>query len=235
MSGAVTKVKVNRSSEELQMREIVAARLRELWPDARIIHELPLRYSTNRIDVAAVTQDALAVVEIKSSKDDTSRLRAQLRGFEPIATNMICAVAPSHWTPATQEVKTLPRGGTQYSYTPCETRRIIDDTVGFRCGVWLVEPGAPIIVEHDHWPMRQRPCVARLLDLMHVSELVAIAERHKVQTAKRPNHTDLTNLLNDHLTGATARRECYAALRNRDAFDKASDAPLPALISQGDA
>ena len=224
----MTKPVRNRSSEELQMRDIVAARLRELWPDARIIHELPLRYSQNRIDVAAVTPDALAVVEIKSSKDDTSRLRAQLRGFEPISTYMICAVAPSHWAPATQEVKALKGGGTQYRYTPCETKRIIQDEVGYRCGVWLVSPGEPIVLEHDHYPARHKACVSRLLDLLHVSELVAIADRHKIQTAKRPNHLDLTNLLNDHLTGATARRECYAALRSRNAFDKASDAPQAA-------
>ena len=59
----------NRSSEELAMRDLVVPELRRRWPTARIIHELPTRYSSNRIDLAAVTESAIIGVEIKSSRD----------------------------------------------------------------------------------------------------------------------------------------------------------------------
>lgn len=219
-------LKQNRFSEELLMRHAVVDRLRTLWPSARIIHELPLRYSTNRIDVAAVTPDFIAAVEIKSSKDDTSRLRAQLRGFEPISTYMICAVSPAHWAEDEREVKELKRGGTQYRHIPCETKRIIRDEVGSRCGVWLVTPGEPIRIESDHYEIYHRPCAARLLDLLHVSELTAIASRRSIFVGRTPNHKTLRDALTDHLPGRDARREAYAALMARDAFDKASDPPI---------
>ena len=45
-----------RSDEELQMRALIVPELRKRYPSGRIIHELPLRYSTSRIDLAAVTE-----------------------------------------------------------------------------------------------------------------------------------------------------------------------------------
>ena len=50
------------------MRALIVPELRKRWPAARIVHELPLRYSTRRIDLAAITETEIISVEIKSSK-----------------------------------------------------------------------------------------------------------------------------------------------------------------------
>ena len=85
---------VNRSSEELAMRDLVVAELRRRWRSAQIIHELPLRYSAKRIDLAAITDAEIISVEIKSSRDVVDRLEAQVRAFLPISTRVIVALAP---------------------------------------------------------------------------------------------------------------------------------------------
>jgi hypothetical protein len=84
----------NRSGEELAMRALIVPELRKRYPSARIIHELPLRYSSNRIDLAAVTETEIISVEIKSSRDSLDRLEGQLRAFQPISARIITALAP---------------------------------------------------------------------------------------------------------------------------------------------
>ena len=103
---------VNRSSEELEMRALIVPELRKRYPSARIIHELPLRYSTNRIDLAAVTEDEIVTVEIKSSRDVVDRLERQLREFAPISSRLICALAPKWNEKLPYLVTESARGGT---------------------------------------------------------------------------------------------------------------------------
>lgn len=188
------------------MRALVVPKLRQLWPDARIIHELPLRYSTRRIDLAAVTPDALVSVEIKSSRDDTSRLEAQMRGFAPVSDFMICAVAPKHLTG--------------------DVTNIIERTVGHACGLWVVDvPCGSVTVDRGHWLLRGR-WAHHMLDMLHVEELIAIADQHRVSRKRRPNHTDLVDALTDILAGREVKAAFFAALRSRHAFAAQSDPPI---------
>jgi hypothetical protein len=217
---------VNRSGEELAMRALVAARMRDLWPSARIIHELPLRYSARRIDVAAVTEDDIFCAEIKSSRDTLDRLEEQLRGFASIASGMIVALAPKHAGREDSGSHDRARRG-----RPDNARDIIrrvDDTTA----VWIAdaETGA---LDASHAPWRfytRRPWTARMLDMLHNVELEDIAYRHRclARGSKPPNHESLVTACEDLMGGREIRRAVCAALRTRDAFDKQSDPPIAA-------
>ncbi|MCK1503908.1 hypothetical protein [Bradyrhizobium sp. 18] len=216
--------KQNRSSEELDMRALIVPELRKRWPGARIIHELPLRYSTNRIDLAAVTEAEIVSIEIKSSRDVMTRLEGQLRAFKPISSRIIAALAPC-WNEQLPMIETKIRYGTCYSpqYTP--TQELIHKIGGIE--VWTVGVTAGTVKVTDGGPYRaNKPWLAQMLDMLHVSELEAIAHGHQIAVAKRPTHLTLVTDLVDMLQGREVVKAVCRALRSRNAFDKASDAPI---------
>ena len=219
--------RINRSSEELDMRSLLVPELRKRWPGARIIHELPLRYSSNRIDLAAITETEIISVEIKSSRDVMDRLEAQLRAFMPISSRIIAALAP-RWNEKLPGIETKhPSGGTGYrmQYTP--TQEIIRRVGGVE--VWTVDATAGAITEMDgDYYRKRKPWLAQMLDMLHVSELVDIADRHRVAVGKRPNHLTLVSELVDMMQGREVVKATCAALRARNAFDKMSDPPITA-------
>jgi hypothetical protein len=218
--------RTNRSSEELEMRALIVPELRKRWPGARIIHELPLRYSTNRIDLAAVTETEIVSVEIKSSRDVMDRLEAQLRAFHPISSRIIAALAP-RWNLKLPMIETKLDFGTSFAPQYTETQQIIRKVGGVE--VWTVDSGAGSIEITDGGPYRaNKPWLAQMLDMLHVSELVAIAERHHIAVAKRPVHLTLVTDLVDMLQGREVVKAVCQALRERNAFDKASDPPMVA-------
>jgi hypothetical protein len=215
----------NRSGEELAMRALIVPELRKRYPSARIIHELPLRYSSNRIDLAAVTETEIISVEIKSSRDSLDRLEGQLRAFQPISARIITALAPK-WNVKLPGIRTEhPSGGIGYQqqYTP--TQEIIRRIGGVE--VWTVDADAGAITEMDGDYYRNRkPWLAQMLDVLHVAELVAIAERYNVAVSKRPVHITLVSDLVDLLQGREVVRAVCRALRARAAFCAGTDAPI---------
>jgi hypothetical protein len=221
---SVPQKRIGRSSEELDMRAIVVPELRKRWPGARIIHELPLRYSTNRIDLAAVTETEIISVEIKSSRDVMDRLEAQLRAFQPISARIIAALAP-RWNEQLPMLETKVQYGTCFAPQYTETQDIIRKVGGIE--VWAVDAAVGSLNVTDGGPYRSnKPWLAQMLDMLHVSELVDIARRHQICVAKRPVHFTLVTDLVDMLQGREVVRSACAALRARNAFDKMSDPPV---------
>ncbi|MES5483599.1 hypothetical protein QMZ05_12645 [Bradyrhizobium sp. INPA03-11B] len=215
----------NRSDEELAMRGLIVPELRKRYPGARIIHELPLRYSSNRIDLAAVTESEIVSVEIKSSRDVMDRLEAQLRAFIPISSRIIAALAP-RWNEKLPTIRTEhPSGGVGFrqQYTP--TQEIIRRVGGVE--IWTVDAAAGAITEMDGGYYRARkPWLAEMLDMLHVAELVAVAERHCIAVGKRPAHLTLVSALVDLLQGREVVAAVCRALRARAAFCEGTDAPI---------
>lgn len=199
----------NRSAEELTIRARVATELRRLYPDARIIHELPLRYSSNRIDVAAVRPSAIISAEIKSSRDVIDRLEAQLRAFQPVSYRLIVATAQKHADAARSVTARVSTGD-----------------------VWTVDPDTGkldgFIEEAYYHRSGMPPWGGRMLDMLWRDELALVAARHQVPAGIRPTHTALRNACAAALTGRQAVEAVCRALRTRAAFDKASDPPLAA-------
>lgn len=219
----------NRSSEELQMRELIVPELRKRYPSARIIHELPVRYSTNRIDLAAVTETEIISVEIKSSKDVIDRLEAQLRAFQPISARIIVALAP-RWNEQLPTLKTEYEGGAiGYREQFTETQQIIRRVGGIE--IWTVdaEAGSVTVTDGD-WHRARKPWLAQMLDMLHVAELIDIAHRRRVVVPMRPTHLTLVSALVDMLQGREVAADVCRALRARDAFCEGTDAPI--LVSE---
>jgi hypothetical protein len=229
LSDGVTPV--NRSSEELRMRELIVPELRKRCPSARIIHELPLRYSERRIDLAAVTESEIISVEIKSSKDVADRLEAQLRGFLPISSQVIVALAPK-WNEKLPSIERKRKDYTSYSPQYTEAQEIIN-RVGWHpfVEVWTVDADAGTIHITDRAHRKQQPWASRLLDILHVSELVSIAGKHRCWQGKRPRHTDLVTACVELMTGREIVAAVCGALRNRSAFGRDSDPPIAAMAS----
>lgn len=209
----------------MAMRALIVPELRKRYPSARIIHELPVRYSTNRIDLAAVTETEIVSVEIKSSKDVMDRLEAQLRAFQPISSRIIAALAP-RWNEQLPHLKWEPHPGVHCSrpqYT--ETQEIIRRVGGV--GIWTVDAaaGAITVTEGDYYRAR-KPWLAQMLDMLHVAELIDIADRYRIAVPKRPNHLTLVSELVDMLQGREVIAAVCRALRARDAFCDGTDEPI---------
>lgn len=87
-----------RSADEQEIRDAVVACLRQHLPDVRIIHELNVAgHGSNRIDVAAVTPQAIVAVEIKSKKDTLSRLADQWKAFNAACHRVYIAAHEKHF------------------------------------------------------------------------------------------------------------------------------------------
>lgn len=219
--------KRNRSNEELQMRELVVAKLRQRFPSARIVHELPLRYSSNRIDLAAITETEIISVEIKSSKDVADRLEKQVRSFLPVSSRIIVALAPK-WNPEPHLVWEDTKHGKSgsYEYTPVqELLRSIDGPIE----TWTVcAESKSIKVSDGDWHRNHVGWALMMLDMLWREELLGIAGNHRICLPKRPTHMDARNACEELMTGREIRVAVCRALRARSAFDKASDAPIAA-------
>lgn len=84
------------SEAEERIRAKAEAMLRRNWPDARIIHELMMEQGGCRLDLAAVTTDLIALVEIKSERDVLHRLPDQIRAAVKVSKSVYIATAERH-------------------------------------------------------------------------------------------------------------------------------------------
>ena len=226
--------KLRRSAEEGAMRALCIAELRKRYPDARIIQELPLRYSSNRIDLAAVTPDKIVSLEIKSSRDVADRLEDQIRAFIPVSHRIIVALAPC-WLPKPEYRTERRRFGTAYlvnNETPAQAalRRI---GAPMMIETWTCCHEAGISGNDREWACRDSyPWPVKMLDVLWVSELKEIATRHRVSVDKRTPHLKLVAACCDVMTSREIVTAVCRALRGRDAFDKLSDPPVGAESSK---
>jgi hypothetical protein len=206
----------------MRMREIVAARLRSFWPTARIIHELPVRYSTNRLDMAAITETELIGVEIKSSRDVLGRLEAQIRAFMPVTHRLWVCLAPEHNAKLPDIVEERERSiHYRRQFTPAQ--EIIERVADRWVEVWTVDADAGesfgtrggYLSQWDH----RIPWGAAMLDMLWNSELAAMG-------GSNSRHDHQVRRLADAMTGCEIVRGVCAALRARDAFAAESDPPI---------
>jgi len=217
----------NRSTEELEMRRCCADHLRRIYPDGRLIHELPLRYSTRRIDLASVTPDRIIAVEIKSSRDTTDRLEAQLRGFAPICSRIYVALAPV-WNEALPGESMTKKNRTVYRPRSTEAQALIAAVRRDApwIATWTCDPDAadPIRLTAGYYGENTHPWPAKMLDVLHVAELERLCAEHGV--APGSSHARLCDALLGALRGPQVARAVCAALRARDAFCAGTDAPV---------
>lgn len=214
-----------RSAEELAMRDLIVPELRLRWPQARIVHELPLRYSERRIDLAAITETEIVSVEIKSSRDVADRLEAQLRGFIPVSTRVIVALAPKWNVDLPSIERPGPSGrGTRYTHQFTAAQAAIQRVGTSSVSVWEVcaETGRVDPGYERHEP--RQPWAAKMLDVLWVAELLRVAIDHAVPIHGTSPHDVLVRACCDAMTGRDVTRAVCRGLRAR-IFPQA-DAPI---------
>lgn len=218
---------VNRSDEELAMRGLMVSMMRTRWPSARIVHELGLRYSTNVIDIAAITEREIIAVEIKSSRDTLERLEKQVRAFAPICAKVIVALAPK-WTEAK-------RGGSTVQNVHARRAKNIErhdalgmlDMVGsHHVAPWLccAESRRIEAVGWDGDSRNPFPWPVRMLEMLHVAELQQIALEQRIGVGS--THAKLVAALCSSMPGRDVARSVCFALRMRRSSNAMSDAPI---------
>src|SRR3546814_18652875 len=91
------------SVAEERIRGKVEAKLRLLFPEARLIHELVLKQGGVRIDLAAVTTARLICIEIKSERDVMTRLPDQCAAMRLVCDTWSVRVA-DEWLDPLREI-----------------------------------------------------------------------------------------------------------------------------------
>jgi hypothetical protein len=190
------------SQAEARIREKAERLLRDSFPGARIVHEFDL--GGVRLDLAAITEDRLAVLEIKSELDTLSRLERQVKFGLRIGGPVLVCYAPK-WE---------------------EPIRALDFADRWRVE-WLMETDdgfsglghRRITADHDRYDNRA------LFWLLLKPELLALARPH----GGKVRHTvpELQSIVHENLTGREIRRGVMAALRARR-FGWTCDEPIGA-------
>jgi hypothetical protein len=204
------------SPAEREIRDYAADRLRQMIPGARIIHELVV--GGCRADLAAVTEERVTLVEIKSERDTLKRLPEQVRQFSRAAHEVI-VIAHARWWDTTPYHNGAPR------FVPGKD---LADGLKEAC-VW----GYPEVADRypygawsmqRFWSAQPEPHAARLLELCWKAELLAECSRHRIAASSRTNMMTLIRDMAWHMTGAEITRAVCRQLRMRE-FPEA-DAPI---------
>ncbi|PWJ81541.1 hypothetical protein C7441_11073 [Pseudaminobacter salicylatoxidans] len=202
-----------RSSAEVEIRDAVVKRFRELWPDARIIHEMNVEHGSSRADVVAVQPDRLWICEIKSKKDKLDRLSGQIADFGPCCHGMIVA-AHEKWTKS-PGMETMKHGIIRQIQSPLSlalagTRRCYD--------IWeYPEPNRESRWRNWSEPYRAEvPWYHRMLMLLWADEIRSVASEHRVSCDRRTPAYKLAPEISRLLSGKEIETAVCKMLRARE-------------------
>lgn len=191
MSGSVAEERIRAKAE---------AMLRQLWPDARIIHELVLIQGGERIDLAAVRPDMLIVIEIKSERDVLTRLPKQAEAAMRVADLFGVCIAEKH---AGKVARSYETPDDRYRL-PYDAELLIETDDGFHA------PYSPFDLGWLGNRREPRLCnPADRLEMLWAEELKLVSRAPKLsrQPAKR--------LVCETMTGRQIREAVCATLRAR--------------------
>ncbi len=201
----------HRSADEAEIRGAAIARLRDVMPGCRIIHEINCAsFGPNRIDLLAVTRDRIAAVEVKSKRDKLDRLPAQIASMRGVAHYAIAALHEKFltpWQPNLQHGSALPGFN-----EPQEARGAV---------VWAY-PVIPRAGSLGDWSLMDRWTKPKLLpppdfiDLLWAVELRAIVRKHSLHKgASALDMPQMVDLIRWALPGKRVLAETCATLRSR--------------------
>lgn len=209
-----------RSEAEAEIREPVVARLREIVPGCRIIHEINATGFGNRIDVLAVGEDRIAAVEIKSAKDKLDRLPAQIEAMRGVTTEVFAALHEKFLD--VTGIGAMPpdaaRHATVWVYPRAERKGHVD------CGLdWN---------RFDRWkkPVRNLPPTA--INILWREELHEICDRLGVRGVSRLDMRQAIDEIRWRMTGEEITKTICRALRSRECPE--ADAPVATATSAND-
>lgn len=233
---------MTRSAEEEAIRIDVVARLRELLPGARIVHELNVAgQGTNRIDVAAITPDIIVGVEIKSKKDTLERLEKQWAAFSKCCHLVIVAAHEKHFTeyrnPAYRDdvppeiylnhplfIAKMSMSDHVWRFPPPVPLPSPERLGRFSFGHgerWLFDPWRDIL---PRMPLHS----VSLLEMLWASELQAECSRHKISVTARSTRLVMIREMALHASGRQVTQAVCRQLRARTFAE--ADPPIPIII-----
>lgn len=205
-----------RSAAEAEVRDAVVARLRQLRPDARIMHEINACSFGNRIDVLAVSQAEIIAVEVKSERDKLDRLSDQIEAMSGCAHHVIAALHDKFWIGADKIPERSLRA--DWRHLPTEADRAVS-----RSGVTVWR--YPEVGGGDYGPFHSRWVEPRLTittalppDAIHMlwaNELREMCADLGIAVPRKAVMPMCINALNWSATGAQITRGICAALRRR--------------------
>ena len=178
-----------RSDAEGEVRQAVVARLRQIRPNARIMHEVNVSSFGNRVDVLAVDRAEIIAVEIKSAKDKLDRLADQVKAMLGCAHHTIAAVHEKFGLAAVREA------------------------TGWRATHWFYPADTAYWTEPRPSPTIPLPSGA--LDMLWRDELLTMCGKFSVCVGKRPTMGHMIPALRWQLTGRDLTLGICAALRAR--------------------
>lgn len=191
------------SDQERAIRADTVTRIRQLWPDARVIHELNVEKGVVRADIAAVTRDQLFLFEVKSERDKLHRLSKQIQHFHPVCHGLV-VVAHEKWCGRAAEL----------GYPNCDVGKIIRHHSAGTLWQWP-EPEGRYFRHWDRPPTLTTPWHHRMLRLLWTDELRAVAKDVGVTATARAPGYQLANLIAAQVPGAKIEAAVCAALRAR--------------------
>lgn len=221
------------SSAELAIRDAVVPRLRQLFPEGRIVHELNTRgQGSSRIDLASISEDKVIAVEIKSEKDKLDRLGHQINDFTRCSDWLIVAAHRKHFADYREAgwrqdvptrlqlnhdtAKVLHRcsvDGDVWCFPDTDDERV--DGRFSSDGVWPVA--------RAYYGLRFGPAPADLLNMLWADELRSECARHGISAGSRRTIIEMIVDMCAVMTGRDIRRAVCRQLRARP-FSEADDA-----------
>lgn len=211
------------SAEERAIRDGIVPRLRELCPDARIVHELNVDHGKCRVDIAAIQDERLTFVEIKSKKDTLDRLPEQVKVFSRACHAMIVVLDEKFFGERYAErLKAAGRfsvwsgDGVIWKWPrPCSLNEPVKAWRG---------------LEYDWQPAffqargAVEPHAMRLLELLWAEELRDECERHRIPCNSRSARWPMIQAMVLSMNGREIRRSVCRQLRQRSFAE--GDVPL---------
>lgn len=197
------------SSAERAIRDDLVAWWHENYPDARVVHELPLSSfsAAGRADLGVISSTEIILVEIKSEKDRLHKLETQYQAMSRRAHWFQCVLhdkwfgEPNEWgEPCIKGQNWLP---------PHEARN--------NCWSWPSrEFGWNWNKASMSLPGEGLPAAALLLEMLHADELRSGFQFYPIPGPRsRATREDLIRHLTAFLTGSQVREMVCRALRAR--------------------
>lgn len=206
------------SVAERELRDVVVARLRQLRPNARIIHEVNVStWGPNRMDVIAVDHAEILAVEIKSERDKLDRAAKQVAAMMGAAHYAILALHESHLVE-----KVTNEWNAHYSKIDGKHyfRDLPDEAKTSGVFTWIY-PERERGPNDYNYAWRNpgigvaRPLPSTALDMLWRDELADLCGRLRVSRNRRATMPDMLDALRWHCTGRELTEGICRALRSR--------------------
>lgn len=195
------------SDAEKELREAVISHVHAELPDYRVIHELPA--GGCRADLAAISEQRVILIELKSSRDVTKRAEQQMKTFTRLAHKAILVA----------DIKFFDRK----PYNDGRARCAAPPELTFaRSDLWIYpRPPDSDVGAGGYYPWRLNnfheiePQAQHFLHLMFREEMVEEATAHGVEFKKNLRMWDIARLMTLSMTGQQIKSAVCRQLRRR--------------------